>query len=334
MIRFACLEVLWFLLLPFVVYVLWPRAAKMYGDALKVPFVHDIMNIKKNSKGGIGYAKNSAVKFSRLVLLVLMWICAVAALCRPQMIGEPRRIKNESREILLVVDISTSMNERDFLYKSKVYDRLTAVKNVVASFVDHRVEDKIGLVLFGTQAYMQVPPTYDRQALKEVLWNMDAGMAGNSTSIGDAIGVALKNMINDGDQNQNKVIILMTDGENNDGSLSLPQAILLAKQENIKVYTIGVGSDEKPIFGGIFSLPVDTALDEESLKILAKETQGTYFRAKDVDSLMQIYREIDKLEPEQNEGRYVQETKELFYYPALGALIFFLALIFMTRKAV
>lgn len=334
MIHFAFLPALWLLFLPIVIYVLWPKATQLHGDALKVPFVSDIENIQKNVKRTVSYSVQGGGRFFKILPALMMWLCVVAALCRPQIIGEPKRVQNESREILLVVDISTSMNERDFVYRNKVYDRLTAVKNVVSAFVDERVEDKIGLVLFGTQAYMQVPPTYDRQALKDVLWSMDAGMAGNSTSIGDAIGVALKNMIADTSDSQNKLIVLMTDGENNDGSLSLPQAIMLAKQENIKVYTIGVGSDVKPIFGGIFSLPVDSGLDEESLKVLAQETQGTYFRAKDVDSLQKIYREIDRLEPQQNEGRYVQETKEIFYYPAFAALLFFMVLMFMARKAI
>ncbi len=319
-------------LLPFAVYFLWPAAKKMYGDALRVPFTADIAEIKNNSGGMAdlfgGYAQSSKL---RLILAALMWLCVMIALCRPQWVGEPHQVQNRGRNIMLVVDISTSMNERDFALQGKRYDRLTAVKYVVNQFVDKRIEDQIGLVLFGTRAYLQVPLTYDRSALKEVLMATDAGMAGNSTSIGDAIGVALKNMPQDGG-NDNRVIVLLTDGENNDGALSLPQAINLAKQENVKVYTIGVGSDEESFFGGFFTVPRNSGLDEAGLQQLAAETKGTYFRAKDLQTLANVYSAIDQLEPQAQDGRFVQETKDLFYYPAGLALLLFLGLMYLVRK--
>ncbi|MCQ2735201.1 MAG: VWA domain-containing protein [Alphaproteobacteria bacterium] len=196
--------------------------------------------------------------------------------------------------------------------------------------MDKRTEDKIGLVLFGTRAYMQVPLTYDKQSLKDVLEATDAGMAGNSTSIGDAVGVALKNMPTDDESA--KVIILLTDGENNDGSISMPQAVGLAADENVKIYTIGVGSDEVSFLDGLFSMPKNSTLDEAGLKKLAQTTAGTYFRAKDVNSLQKIYEKIDELEPQTQDGRYVQETKDLFYIPTLAALFLFMLLMMIMRK--
>ncbi|MBQ9035793.1 MAG: VWA domain-containing protein [Alphaproteobacteria bacterium] len=319
-------------LLPLVIYFLWSPAKKMYGDALKVPFVAELAEIKSNS-GSVAdfFAHSLRSSFIKIMLLSLMWICVLIALCRPQWVGEPHQVQNNGRNIMLVVDISTSMSERDFALQGKRYDRLTAVKYVVNKFVDKRIEDQIGLVLFGTRAYLQVPLTYDRSALKEVLMATDAGMAGNSTSIGDAIGVALKNMPQD-DKEDNKVIVLLTDGENNDGALSMPQAVNLAKQENVKVYTIGVGSDEESFFGGFFSVPKNSGLDEASLQQLAAETKGTYFRAKDLQTLANVYEAIDQLEPQEQEGRFVQETKDLFYYPAVGALLLFFILILSARR--
>lgn len=319
-------------LLPLVIYFLWSPAKKMYGDALKVPFVAELAEIKSNS-GGLAdfFAHNIRGSFIKIILLSLMWICVLAALCRPQWVGEPHQVQNNGRNIMLVVDISTSMNERDFTLQGKRYDRLTAVKYVVNQFVDKRIEDQIGLVLFGTRAYLQVPLTYDRSALKEVLMATDAGMAGNSTSIGDAIGVALKNMPQD-NKDDNKVIVLLTDGENNDGALSMPQAVNLAKQENVKVYTIGVGSDEESFFGGFFTVPKNSGLDEASLQQLAAETKGTYFRAKDLQTLANVYEAIDQLEPQEQEGRFVLETKDLFYYPAVCALLLFFILILSARR--
>lgn len=319
------------ILLPFIIYFLWPAAVKMYGDALRVPFVADLLKIKEASAGKLNVLfNNKHSSILKISMAILMWLAVVAALCRPQWVGEPRQVNNQSRDIMLVVDISTSMNERDFVLQGRRYDRLSAVKYVVNQFVDKRSEDQMGLVLFGTRAYLQVPLTYDRAALKEVLWSTDAGMAGNSTSIGDALGVALKNMPQE--NTNNKVIVLLTDGENNDGKLSLPQAISLAKQENVKVYTIGVGSDDGvSFFGGLFTVSGGSGLDEESLQKLADETKGTYFRAKDLQSLIKVYDAIDDLEPQDKEGRFVQESKDLFYYPAAFALIMFLVLLLLMR---
>lgn len=329
--HFANPQAAWLLLLPLVVYFMFPAIKKTYGDALKVPFLADIKQIQSVSGKGISF-KPAVFSAIKIFLLALVWVLIVLALCRPQWVGKPIPVKNEGREILLVVDISNSMSEEDFQYKNKMYSRLTAVKNVIDNFIDKRTSDRIGLVLFGTQAYLQAPLTYDKQSVKEILWNADAGMAGNSTSIGDAVGVALKNLAESEGKPENKVIILLTDGENNDGSLSLPQAIALAKEEGVKIYTIGAGSDSENFFGGLFSIPVNTGLDEESLQALAEETKGNYFRAKDVNSLFQIYNEIDKLEPMTSEGRYVQEVKELYPYAAAMALILFMILALLAKR--
>ena len=330
MIEFSNPELFWLLLIPVCIYYTLPAARQMYGDALKVPFLSDISEVKSNFKSLRIIHSTAKSSYFKMFLLTLVWALLVTALCRPQWVGEPVRVKNEGRDVLLVVDISTSMLERDFEYQGKYYTRLAVVKQVVSDFIDKRVEDKIGLVLFGTRAYLQAPLTYDKQAVKDVLNVATAGMAGNSTSIGDAIGVALKNM--PVDSHAGKVIILLTDGENNDGSLSMLQAIELAQQENVKVYTIGVGSDETLLLGGLLTVRRDAGIDEESLKKLAAATKGNYFRAQDTDSLLKIYERINQLEPQKQEGRYVQETKELFFYPAALALIMFMLLILLTRK--
>lgn len=333
MIILAYPDMLWLLLLPLVAYYVLPVAAKMYGDALRIPFIGDIIHIKEQSKVRHYFSK-SVTKVSKLGVfgLAAVWALVTLALCRPQFLGEPLKVHHEGRDIMLVADISTSMNERDFRYQNKYYTRLEAIKSVISQFADERVEDRMGLVLFGTRAYQQVPLTYDKQSLKEVLYSIDAGMAGNSTSIGDAIGVALKNLaIEDTDVN-NKLIILLTDGENNDGSLSFPQAIKLAEQENVKIYTIGVGSENESFWGGLFNIPVRQDLDEKSLKKLAEVTKGRYFRAKDVQSLIKVYDEINKIEAQEHEGRFVQEQKDLYYYPAGLAILLFLLLFSLFKR--
>lgn len=312
----------WFavlLFLPFLIRILLPRIKSEEADALKVPFINDIKIITDKTLSSHGFKKIGVKSFFKNFFLYLAWIFMTFSLMRPQILGEPLAVKNEGRDILLVIDISTSMNETDFVYQRNYFDRLSAVKFVVDKFIDARTEDRIGIVLFGTQAYLQAPLTYDKQALKEILHNTDAGMAGKSTAIGDAIGVALKNLA--AEKAEEKVIILLTDGENNDGKLSLPEAVKLAKEENVKVYTIGAGADEKAFFGGFFKVPVGSGLDEEGLRALADETSGTYFRAKDVNSLIEIYKQIDKLEPSEKEARFVREVKELYYLTALLSLI-------------
>ena len=333
MITLANPDMLWLVLLPFVSYYVLPIAAKMYGDALRVPFIGDITRIKEQSRSR-RYFQAVAAKISWFGVfgLAVVWSLVTLALCRPQWVGEPLKVRHEGREIMLVADISTSMNERDFRYQNKYYTRLEAIKSVIAQFVDERSEDRTGLVLFGTRAYQQVPLTYDKQSLKEVLYSVDAGMAGNSTSIGDAIGVALKNLAVEDTAINNQIIILLTDGENNDGSLSFPQAVKLAEQEKVKIYTIGVGSDSEPFWGGLFNIPVRQNLDENGLRYLAEVTKGRYFRAKDVQSLVKVYDEINKIEAQEHEGRFVQERKDLYYYPAGLAILLFMLMFAILKR--
>lgn len=320
------------LALPLVIRYVLPVIKGLHGDALRVPFIGDLQKINIKS-GHIWSLGNSGSGSSfRIALLYLVYILLVAAVARPQWVGEPVRIRNYSRDILLVMDISNSMREPDFSLNRQRVTRLNAVKKVAVDFIKKRNDDRMGLILFGTRAYLQAPITYDKHSIQEILWNMEAGMAGDSTSIGDAIGLALKSM-KDSPQKEKKIIILLTDGENNDGSLNLPQAIDLAKQEGVKVYTIGVGADNA-IFNSFMGMRIagTTGLDEAGLKMLAQETKGNYFRATDTASLEKIYNQIDKLEPDENQEQFVVEKKELFYIPLLAALGLASLLIFLSRR--
>ena len=184
--------------------------------------------------------------------------------------------------------------------------------------------------MFGTRAYLQSPITYDKAAVKQILYSMQAGMAGNSTAIGDALGLALKSL-KDSKNAEDKIIILLTDGENNDGSITLPQAVKLAKDAGVKIYTIGVGGDRRD-FASFFGLRLGGEVDEAGLKQVADDTSGTYFRARDTESLQKVYEAIDELEPTQNEDSFVQETKEFYYIPLLAALILGMLLVWQIRK--
>ena len=320
--------------LPFIIRSFLPGIKGLHGDALRTPFLKDIAEINTKFGGAWRSAANSAKYFSSgMIFLMSIWALLVASAARPQWLGEPIRIKNYGRDIMLVMDISTSMLEPDFVYQNRRIDRLTAVKLSASEFIQERVNDRVGLILFGTLAYLQSPITFDKQSVGEILWSMEAGMAGNSTAIGDALGLALKNLREAGNKDD-KIIVLLTDGENNDGSLTMPQAISLAKTENIKIYTIGVGN-EKTFADSLFGVRVSsggrTEIDETSLKLLAEETKGRYFRAKDTAGLRAIYSEIDKLEPSEDEDQYIFEVKELFYVPLTVALCLAL-LVFLLKK--
>lgn len=326
-------EMLWLLLLPIVFRYILPVAKGLHGDALKVPFLRDLEQINIKAGGLWNMRAHDEAKIAMpLVLVYMIWALLVLAAARPQWVGEPMRLPGMSRDILLVVDISNSMREPDFTLANRRIDRLTAIKKTASEFIKKRADDRVGLVLFGSQAYLQAPITYDKKSVEEILWATDAGMAGNSTSIGDAIGVALKSLKDSKDIDK-KIIILMTDGENNSGVLTLPQAINLAKEEGVKIYTIGVGADTalvQSILG--FQMALPSGLDEESLNEIAKATQGTYFRAKDTSSLEKIYAEINKLEASENEAQFVRKTIELFYWPLGAALALALVLLWVVRR--
>lgn len=323
----------WLLVLPLIFRLILPAVKGLHGDALRVPFLKDLqrISIKSGKLWEMSLRSNNIIS-PRLIFLYILWCLLVVALARPQWLGEPIRIRSYSRDILMVMDISNSMQEPDFAIQRRRVDRLTAVKKVASEFVKKRQDDQMGLILFGTNAYLQAPITFDKKSVIEILWQMDAGMAGNSTAIGDALGLALKTL-KDSDNKDKKIIILLTDGENNDGSLTLPQAISLAKQEGVKIYTIGVGADNAIMqsFMG-YNLGGNSALDEKSLQEIAQETQGRYFRAKDTNSLEKVYQAIDKLEPTINDNQYIQETKELYYFPLLMAFILGLGIILVIRR--
>jgi len=307
-------------LLPFLVATLLPPLKGVYGDALRVPFLNDFNHIT-GDQSGFKFNEREKSRFTPAFWkLFVIWLLLTVAAMRPIWTGTPHRLQDRGRDIMLVTDISTSMLETDFVFQGRRLKRLDAVRAVVSDFVDRRQSDRLGLILFGTRAYLQAPLTYDRHSVQEILWSMDAGMAGNSTSIGDALGLALKNLSAEKPDSRNKVIILLTDGENNDGSLSLPEAVDLARREDVKVYTIGVGGRGFNLADAFFGIQ-NQSLDEKSLKELAAQTKGRYFRADDLNSLTNVYRAIDALEPEDQLQNLVYPRRELYYLPLLAAFL-------------
>lgn len=265
----------------------------------------------------------SGLKTNKLAMLVasLIWLLLLAAAARPQWLGEPVSIPNEGREMMLAVDLSGSMKIDDMQLNGRQVNRLTMTKSVLYDFIQRRVGDRLGLILFADTAYVQAPLTYDRNTVSTLLSEAVIGLVGEQTAIGDAIGLAVKRF--DAREESNNVLILLTDGQNTAGNITPEQAKTLAMDKNVKVYTIGVGADQMLIqsFFGSRQVNPSQELDEDMLKDIAQSTGGQYFRARDVDELEAIYSTLDTLEPIEGETRKMRPLTALFYYPLAAALL-------------
>ncbi|MFP4040037.1 MAG: VWA domain-containing protein [Desulfosudaceae bacterium] len=224
----------------------------------------------------------------------------ILALARPQWGTEKIKTMTEGINIVLAVDVSRSMSAFDFKAEGEVVNRLTAVKSVVSDFIAGRTGDRLGLVVFGTSAFTQVPLTRDYRTIAFILDRLEIGAAGDNTAIGDAIGISIKRL-RDIDSKSN-IIILLTDGQSNAGEMSPEEATALAAEEGIKIHTIGVGSRgrapflvDHPLLGRQYVYR-QVNMDEAVLKRIAGQTGGLYFRAGDTDALKRIYDTIDDME--------------------------------------
>ncbi len=261
----------------------------------------------------------------RLPLLWLIWIALLIAVARPQWTGDPITLPTTGRDLMLAVDISGSMATEDMQVNGQYIDRLTVVKAVVGQFVEARQGDRVGLVLFGTNAYLQAPLTFDLKSVNRLLTEAPVGIAGGKTAIGDAIGLAVKRLRLR--PQEDKVIIMLTDGANNVGEVEPAKAAELAANDSIKIYTIGVGADEMrmpSLFGSLGRLTNPSAdLDEETLIEIADTTGGQYFRARDTAKLIEIYDLIDELEPIDQDPETYRPIQALYFYPLGVAVVLF-----------
>jgi Ca-activated chloride channel family protein len=260
------------------------------------------------------------LRFVPVVTKLTALILLIIALARPQSISKGQDVSSEGIDIIIALDISASMRARDL-----TPDRAEAAKRVAANFIDQRPQDRIGIVLFAKQAFTQCPLTVDHSILKELLENVQIGLVDpDNTAIGQALGVAL-NRMKDSDS-RSKVIILLTDGENNFGQ---PPTTLAEAAEaiGVRVYTIGVGTiGQAPYpfqdpFGRTRIQNVAVSIDEELLKEVAYATGGKYFRATDDETLTEIFSEIDQMEKTKIEVRAFRRFAELYYNWVIAALI-------------
>ncbi|MCK5888367.1 MAG: VWA domain-containing protein [Methylococcales bacterium] len=315
----------WLLLaLPLPLFFRWILPAKLPEDqaALKVPFLDDF------SEGETKIV--SQAKQWPLLLASIAWILLIASATRPQWMGEPIEQAISGRDLMLAIDLSGSMKEQDFVINNKAVDRLTATKFVADQFIERRVGDRIGLILFGSQAYLQTPLTFDRTTIRILLNEAVLGLAGQSTAIGDAIGLAVKRLKKQ--SADSRVLILLTDGANTAGEVTPLKAAELAAEYNLKIYTIGIGADEMIVrsFFGNRKVNPSADLDEKTLKKIAEKTGGQYFRARDTQELDKIYQVLDTLEPVEKDKQFFRPKKELYDWPLAFAL-FLASLISISR---
>jgi Ca-activated chloride channel family protein len=305
---------LWLLPLPLLVYYLIP-SAKKEEQALLIPNFHTLKELSTIRK-----EKSNRIK---IIILFVIWSLTLLAATRPQWIGDPVQLPSTGRDLLLAVDISQSMEREDMVINGQPYSRILVVKNIVKDFVEKRNGDRLGLVVFGTKAFLHVPLTFDRTIVGQQLQEAQLGFAGPSTAIGDAIAIAVKKIRELPEQeSEGRILILLTDGANTAGEIEPREAARLAKSAKLKIYTIGLGADSMIDKGFLFSREINPSadLDEATLKYIADETGGLYFRARDPQQLQEIYHAINKLEPLPQADDTFRPTQELFYYPLAIAL--------------
>ena len=269
-----------------------------------------------------------------LILRCLAIALLVTALARPQEGRKSTEILSAGVDILLAIDTSGSMRAMDFEKNNQPVDRLTVVKDVVSEFIDSREFDRMGMVVFGNEAFTQCPLTLDHDIIHSFLNKLQIGVAGDSTAIGSAIGISVKRLKDL--ESKSKVIILLTDGRNNAGNITPFQAAEIAETYDIKIYTVGVGTQGEAPFPintpfGQKMLMQRVEMDEDSLKKIAKQTGGRYFRATDSDSLKQIYEQIDSLEKSEVKWIDHSEYRELFPLFLIPALLLVLLETVLTQ---
>jgi len=299
--------------LPIFIYWLLP-AIKNRSSALIFPYFNSAAKVSKQKPRRASYVKKRSWLTS--LLMFVIWLLLLVSLASPELVGKPERKIKTTRNFLIVADLSFSMANKDWQINNQAVTRWEAVKSMMKDFIIRRKSDRMGLVFFGSNAYIQAPFTADLVTVRTMLDEADVGMAGQMTNIGKAI---IKGMdLFERDSIPNKVMLLLTDGVDSGTEILPLDAANLAKNEGVIIYTLGIGDPGSS----------STDLDERTLSEIAELTGAKYFRAKDTEALENIYKELDELEPvEYEEETYTPKTL-LYYYPlglalALGFLMVF-----------
>ncbi len=312
----------WFLcLLPIPILFYFLPEAKAKGKTLWFPNAHYLQNHQE-------ILPNVHKIRLPIVLLSIAWICIVVAIARPIMQGIPTQVTPSGRNLLIALDLSGSMQTKDMKINNRLTDRLSVEKWVLSNFIKKRRGDHIGLIVFGTKAYLEAPFSFDTKTINQLVQQTQIGFAGKQTAIGDAIGLAIQCF--EGRPNTKKVLILMTDGADTTDRINPEQAVSFAASQHLRIYTVGIGADKMVVQGffGPQTINPSSDLDKKLLKNIAHKTGGKFFRAKNTQELKRIYNEINKLEPTPAQSIWQRPITSYFHWLGLASLIFFsLALI-------
>ena len=291
--------------------------------ALKVSFLSDLEGLARRR------ARANLPAWRQQAPFILLWLLLLIAAARPQWLGEPLPIAASGRDLLVAVDVSGSMDFPDMRWQNDEVSRLVLVQHLLGDFLERREGDRVGLILFGSQAYVQAPLTFDRRTVRVWLDEARIGIAGKNTAIGDAIGLALKRLRMR--PAQSRVLILVTDGANNGGEIGPLTAARLAATEGVKIYTIGIGAvPEDSGTLGFLGINPSLDLDEPSLQAIADATGGKYFRARDSQELQAIKDMLDTLEPVTQQPTQARPAQALYHWPLAVALL--LSMLLVVRE--
>jgi Ca-activated chloride channel family protein len=296
--------------LPWLVRYLLPAGSPTLS-AIRIPSLNGLSNTQQSMRA----------KPWMWALLTLCWCLLIAASARPQWLGEPLPVRSEGREIMLAVDLSGSMEIADMQLNDRSVDRLTMVKAVLGDFITRREGDRLGLIFFADTAFLQTPMTYDRETVRQMLEESVLGLVGERTAIGDAIALAVKRFRSKDETN--RVLVLLTDGQNTAGNLTPDQALELADAFDVRIYPIAVGAEEVVVdsFFGQRRVNPSRDLDVPLMQRIAETTGGRYFRARSTEELEQIYQLLDELEPIAGSPQQLRPRQALYFWPLSGALL-------------
>ncbi|MGQ4005993.1 VWA domain-containing protein [Francisellaceae bacterium CB300] len=326
-------EYLWafaLIILPLIVYWIIPRARTDKQLALKTPFFKQIKS-QLPIVGASNFKRANYFKY----LLAVIWALLIISGSGLQWMGKPINLSQSGRDLMMAIDLSGSMAIEDMKKPTGgAESRFDLVMRVANEFLDTRKGDRLGLVLFGTKAYLQTPLTFDIPTVKKMLDDASIALPGPQTAIGDAIGLSVKKLMQY--PSQSKALVLLTDGENNSGSLQPLQAAEIAKQNGIKVYTIGLGGGQMVMNTAFGQRLINTSedLDTDVLQKIASMTGGKFFRAQNSDDLQKVYEAIDKMEPVESDKTVVRPVTYLYPWTLGAALLlsFVLSAIWLQRR--
>ncbi len=310
--------------LPFIAWYFLPPDKNANADTspeILFPHIHLLATSFTGKTASVAESKKWFI-----ISLISLWFFLVLSVMRPQLLNNLQHNNKDVYDIMLAVDISSSMRALDFSTKEKKFSRLDVTKNVAGKFVLGRKGDRLGLILFGEYAYLQVPMTFDNSAVNKMLQKSVEGMAGLSTAIGDAIGLAVQEIR--GKPTQSRILVLLTDGSDTSSNIPPLEAAQIARQYGIRIYVIGVGTKGPvpyPDDEGKIHM-IEVGMDEPMLQKIANITGGQYFKAADSGALQGVYNEINELEKVKVNNVEYKIRRPLYRYPLGIACILFLVI--------